>query len=154
MENKKTKSQKYQLGNFFVLDKGERIEAYDLMKSWKLSVESLTPCGVNIKYLCDNNPDAADIYIKLLWMTCNTIPDEEYLSDLLSAWQKRTDKMPKEVGDTEEREIEALKRMDAFENMSDEEREAELEQINKELDILEEFIDKTDFDKEGKDLSE
>ena len=146
MSENKTRpaNRKWRLGNFSVKEQGAYIEASDFGGTWKLKVHKATPLGMNLLGFCVHDPEAADVYVKLLWAVGNIIPDSKYLEDLWGCYQACLGRYPKEADQGDEAEIGEIERLEAFLNMPQETLTAELDKMQAELDAATEKKDETE----------
>lgn len=144
---------KYRFGNFFVKDKGESIEVRDLFDNWYMRVEAMTPCGINLRILCRDSTEIAEVYVKLLWAITNAPIDQKYLEDLWSAYSSLLSRQPKEQGaESEEKEMEIVATDIRMESMSEDEIAANNALLEKELEKVEKEIEQ--IEKENTNQSE
>lgn len=137
----------WRLGNFLVHEEELNLVVKDVLGLWVLSVGKMSICGMNIIYLCNNDPQTADIYIKLLWAICNTIPDMPFIEDLWAAFNHRNERLPKDEDRGDEMEIDEIQGIEAILNMPMEQIDEELKRLDKEKrlhDSQEDGLEKED----------
>lgn len=129
----KTSNRRWQLGNFYVKEQGMYIEASDFSGMWRLKAHKGSVQGLTLLYLCTKDTTTAEIYLKMLWAVGNITPDNQFMEDMLKAYQARLTRLPKEEEQDDEAAIEEIKKLEAFLNMPEETLTTEMQETVNEL---------------------
>ena len=129
----KTSNRRWQLGNFYVKEQGVYIEASDFSGMWRLKAHKGSIQGLTLLYLCAKDSTTAEIYLKMLWAIGNITPDNQFMEDMLKAYQARLTRQPKEEEQDDEAAIEEIQKLEAFLNMPEDLLREELQETQDEL---------------------
>lgn len=116
------------IGNFFVKDEAEHIKLSDLGGVFSHRVSKKMPVGIWLKNVFDMGKEGASTlqtYIATIWSAFSVAPDDEYVSDLLSATEHALSRHPDWYGV----------------NLEPEEGKSDADVIEEERE-LQEFVDK------------